>query len=128
MVPLPESVTGQPSRNDMPKNSKIFHMNTLWAFLRCLVRLFFWAQALSHRWHLYGFSPVWILMCVFNTDSDCTIFRQTGQDWCMNTGSDRVPGGPLGGIPLHALPLKPPWVTSNSIADDGSASVDLSWK
>jgi len=30
----------------------------------CVVRVPDWLNAMSHIWHLYGFSPLWILLCL----------------------------------------------------------------
>jgi len=50
--------------------------NWTWTF-KWKFRWLLWLNALSHRWHLYGLSPVWILLCTVRCLAVVNRFPQT---------------------------------------------------
>jgi len=54
----------------------------MWSDLICRLRFDFWANALSHRKHTKGFSPVCVRMCAIMFDLCAKNFRQKTH-WCF---------------------------------------------
>ena len=51
------------SRKLLLHSEHLYGLSPVW-ILMWTFRLPDWLNALSHMWHLYGFSPLWILLCL----------------------------------------------------------------